>query len=453
MKRVLVTGGAGFIGSHLVSMLLAAGCVVMSFDALLPQVHPKSPNWPDYQPDQENLVKWTGDVRDIPFALEPAIREFKPDTIIHLAAMVGVGQSNYKVGNYVSANVTGTAALLGYVADHNSRIDAATEDLKAILSVMEDPDFNASPDNLQKVGDDAKKLKAILDANTRIEQVFVAGSMSSYGEGWADSNGPLPTPEVATLTPASVYAWSKAQQEELALLLASLRPDVLAVKIGRFFNAYGPNQALTNPYTGVAAIFSARLMAGLPPILYGDGSQSRDFIHVSDIATGIITILEKGLPSEVYNIGTGVAANILSLANLLAERIPDAEGCRILPNVTGFERVGDIQHCYADNQKLRQLGWEPKITLDVGIADLVEWVRSQPVEEREEVLNRAHFELSRLGLLKIPLAEDPPHTDEDFVEVVSDQDGSGMNVTILDPSELEGKTVTITEIGGDNGQS
>lgn len=464
MKRVLVTGGAGFIGSHVVALLLLQGCQVMSFDALLPQVHPQSPNWPDYQPDHENLAKYVGDVRDLNNSLIPAIQEFQPDTIIHLAAMVGVGQSNYQIGAYTSANITGTMALLHAVATWNEEVVEArglVEELQALLVPgSADEDGTVLSDESRQ--DVEARLKAIQDnPKTFIDQIFIAGSMSSYGEGVRDHNGDAaPTDEWWPLNPASIYAWTKAQQEAGALLAGKLRPGILNVKIGRFFNTYGRNQALTNPYTGVAAIFSASLLSGVAPVIYGDGSQCRDFIHVSDVATGVLAILERGEVGEVYNVGTGVPTNILTLATLLAMEVHgDQEGDPIAPNVTNMIRAGDILHCYADSRKLQALGWTPKVSIVDGVKDLIQWVREQPAQQQEDVLYRAHEELMRLRLLvpampEAPPADEdaapdmpkaPPPKDEDFITVVSDIQINGFNHVVVDPDELGTDTAIVVK--------
>lgn len=474
MKRVLVTGGAGFIGSHVVALLLLQGCQVMSFDALLPQVHPQSPKWPDYQPDHENLAKYVGDVRDLNNSLMPAIREFQPDTIIHLAAMVGVGQSNYQAAAYTSANITGTMALLHAVADWNEQVLIAQERKAALENLIgrEPCHEDGSPISDEEKEHIQRELNAELEntkPGTFIDQVFVAGSMSSYGEGMRDHNGtPVPTDELWPLNPASIYAWTKAQQEEGALLLNSLRPGILNVKIGRFFNAYGRNQALTNPYTGVAAIFSASLLSGVAPVIYGDGSQTRDFIHVSDVADGILAIVERGDgergDGEIYNIGTGIPTSVLMLATLLAREIHgDAKGDPIAPNVTNLIRSGDILHCYADSRKLQALGWEPKVSLEDGVKDLIQWVREQPAQQKESMLYRAHEELMRYNLLRPAMPEAPPPDDmgapdmpkapapkdEDFITVVSDIQINGfnhvVNHVVVDPDELGADTTIVVK--------
>lgn len=441
MKKVLVTGGAGFIGSHVVDALLAMGCVVMSYDCLMPQVHPDSPSWPAYQPPRDGLFLHFGDVRD-PRAMMFALQDFRPDTVVHLAAMVGVGQSQHDAARYTSANVTGTANLLHLLLEYNSGVRLRREQAAQLLAVVAVPADGQSQEDaqalyLERIAPTVAKLREQPDAP--VEQVFVAGSMSSYGEGpyyasdmisaialgalgvsygmadddvhsvdptWEPSPAawnppgmtPAPAPEWWPMRPASVYAWTKQQQEVLALLLWQTRGarEGLAVKVGRFFNAYGPNQSLTNPYTGVAAIFSARVKAGLQPVIFEDGGQLRDFTHVSDVASAVLAILERGVPGTSYNVGTGTPTSVLQVAQAICA------GTDIQPEVTQVRRVGDVRHCYADASLLRALGWEPSIGVAEGLAGLREWVGQQPEELTLELLDRANADLVKYGLLQAP---------------------------------------------------
>lgn len=409
MERVLCTGGAGFLGSYVVDALLARGCKVLVYDCLLPQVHPQSPEWPDYQPDHESLVKWNGDIRQYANGFREALSQFGPDTVIHLAAMVGVGQSACHPAAYTSCNVTGTVSVFDWISRHNAEQDELIDGIMLLDEPTADAEITVKPGETldtarARVASEIAEARADLVKGVRpkVRQVFVAGSMSSYGEGPSFFNEhtvkrqSVATPETWELTPASVYAWTKAQSEEVALLLGRTRG--LDVRVGRFFNAYGSRQALGNPYTGVAAIFFARAAAGLAPIVYEDGAQSRDFIHASDVATAVLAILDEGKAGEVYNVGTGVATSVLDLAHRIAAMTNIGDEV-LFPIVTGTARVGDIRHCYADSSKLRALGWEPKITLAEGLEELRAWVASQPAEA-EALLNRAHLELEKLGLVR-----------------------------------------------------
>jgi len=263
-----------------------------------------------------------------------------PDIVIHLAAKVGVGQSMYQPFDYVRSNSTDTALMLEALTDRKP-----------------------------------KKL-------------IVASSMSIYGEGYQDcgvrENHP---PDLR-----SIYALTKYDQEQLCLIWG--RTHNVPVIALRFFNIYGPGQALTNPYTGVMAIFATRLLNGNQPVIYGDGQQSRDFIHVDDIARAVVHAVDTDMESGAYNVGTRVPTTILEAANTLAAHLnPD-----IVPNVTYQLRPGDIRHCYADNSKIRKTGWEPQVMFLDGMKEYCDWLKTQPVPE--DKFDKAAAELEEHGLVK-----------------------------------------------------
>lgn len=359
MTRVLVTGGAGFIGSHLCDELLTHGYTVRVLDALDPQVHgheagdrflhgATEPRPPSYLDDRVDFRY--GDVCSVTDVRE-ALHEV--DAVVHLAARVGVGQSAYQITRYVLMNTFGTAVLL------------------------------------EEMG----KLP--------IAKLVVASSMSVYGEGPrmathppAENYEPQPYPVTELHRPdlASIYALTKYDQERLVLLYGQIH-GVPTVAL-RFFNVYGPRQSLSNPYTGAIAIFASRLMQGKPPIIYEDGQQRRDFVYVTDVARACRLALEADLDDDVINIGSGRSYTILELA----ERLATALGVDILPTITHQHRVGDIRHCFADITKAQQLlGYEPQMTLDDGLAQLVAWLRAQ---KAITVDNDAHGELIERGLLR-----------------------------------------------------
>ena len=446
MKRVIVTGGAGFVGSHVVDALLRQGCTVMSYDCLLPQVHPASPEWPAYQPVQEGLSLHFGDVRD-PRAMAFALADFRPDTVIHLAAHVGVGQSQHEVARYTSGNVTGTANLLQCVLEYNLGVRERAARVAEVEAKQATPEPGQTQEEaqalyLQRIAPMLEDLRA--QPSAPIGQVLVAGSMSSYGEGayrlldaglaeregslpadwrngdeevvrptagpWGPCPGhwdapgmePMATPEWWPLEPESVYAWTKAQQEALALLVWDTRgrAEGLAIKVARFFNAYGPRQALTNPYTGVGAIFSARVKAGLAPVVFEDGGQLRDFTHVTDVASAVLAILDHGTAGCTYNVGTGIPTSILQVARAICAGEVDDDGKPIEPRVVQVARVGDIRHCYGNVNQLWALGWEPKVQLEDGLVELRQWVHDQPVDLTTDLLERANADLERYGLVR-----------------------------------------------------
>ncbi|HTF34080.1 MAG TPA: NAD-dependent epimerase/dehydratase family protein [Myxococcota bacterium] len=368
--RILVTGGAGFVGSHLVDALIAQRHEVRVLDSLEPQVHGRERRPPDYL--NRNAELQVGDVRDHS-AVARALDGI--EVVFHLAAAVGVGQSMYEMERYVSVNSVGAAVLLEGVAQRRERI----------------------------------------------RKLIVASSMSAYGEGsYRNEAGelvypalrpeeqlrrrlwelrdeeqellrPVPTSETKPLAPTSIYAITKRDQEEMCLSIgAAYRVPTVAL---RYFNIYGTRQSLSNPYTGVMAIFCSRLLSGKRPLIFEDGLQTRDFVHVSDIVQANLLALEKDQAAGcVYNVGTGEPTSVRRVAELLADEF----GVREPPEVPEHFRAGDIRHCFADITKIRTaLGYQPRVSLGEGLRQLLAWLRTQKAEDRVE---EAHRELERRGL-------------------------------------------------------
>ncbi len=371
--RVLVTGGAGFIGSYLVERLIRERHHVRVLDALVPQVHGDDPSWPERLPDECERIR--GDVTD-EGAWERAMDGV--DIVFHLAAEVGVGQSMYEIVRYMNANTLGTSIF----------------------------------------------LQLLISGRFPIQKVIVASSMSIYGEGacWCVTCGgmfpslrsddqlaqqfwevccpqcgqvlePRPTNEDKPLRPTSVYAISKRDQEELVLSVG--RAYQIPTVAMRFFNVYGPHQALSNPYTGVAAIFSSRLLNDNPPLIFEDGLQSRDFIHVTDIVQGLMLAFDRSDADYMaVNLGTGIQHSILDVAESLANSLE----VDIAPLVVNRFRAGDIRHCFADISRARTLlGFEPRVSFEEGFRELVLWVRSQQAIDSTVIAQR---ELELRGLAR-----------------------------------------------------
>ena len=369
-RHILITGGAGFVGSHLADALLRAGHHVRVLDDLTPQVHPAGA--PDYlSRDVEMIV---GDVRD-PNRLKEVLAGV--NVIFHFAATVGVGQSMYEISRYMSVNTQGTAEL----------------------------------------------LQAILDSKSALQKIVVASSMSIYGEGRYKCSGcglpaappvrpaaqlrsgawelacdacgsvlhPEPTAEDKPSEINSMYALSKRDQEELALIYG--RTYGLPVTALRFFNIYGPRQALSNPYTGVAAVFASRMLNGNAPLVFEDGEQMRDFVSVHDIVQANLLAMERPeSDGEVINIGCGKPITIRRVAEVLAE----AMGKDVQPVITQKYRAGDIRHCYADISKARRLlGYEPSVSHEEGFRELSKWLLEQRPEDKAETMMQ---ELKAFGL-------------------------------------------------------
>jgi len=368
-KHVLITGGAGFIGSHLADQLLAEGHFVRALDNLSPQVHGPDATRPPYlAPEVELMV---GDVRD-PHAVRRALLGI--DVVFHLAARVGVGQSMYEIAGYTEVNNLGTAVLLEALSRRS------------------------------------------------VERLVVASSMSIYGEGlYREPDGgiasgcersveqlgrgewevvgpegaplvPLPTPESKTPALASVYALSKYDQERMCLILGAAY-GIPTVAL-RFFNVYGPRQALSNPYTGVLAIFASRLLNRRPPLVNEDGRQRRDFVSVHDVARACrLAMTSARAGGGVFNIGSGVSCTVLEIAEHAARALGRPE---IAPEITGKFRIGDIRHCFADISHAREvLGYAPAVTLASGLQEVAAWLEGQEAIDRLEM---ASAELAQRGL-------------------------------------------------------
>lgn len=371
--RILVTGGAGFIGSHLVDRLVEAGYAVRVLDALLPQIHPDgSPVYLNREAEFRH-----GDVRDAE-VVGRAIADV--DVVVHFAAAIGVAQSMYEPIHYSSVNVVGTAAV----------------------------------------------LEALVKEGRRPRRLIVASSMSIYGEGMYEclACGPQPgaprpavqlarqdwamrcphcglamearpTPETKPIAPTSIYALNKRDQEDM-VLLAGRSLGIPAIAL-RFFNVYGQRQALSNPYTGVCAIFASALLNKRRPRVYEDGLQQRDFVHVRDIVTACMLAIERdGVAEGVFNIGTGRPINLLELAALLGRQIPHAED--IEPEIVGRFREGDIRSCYADVTRASEVfGFSARVALEEGVRELAAWVGEQSSVDRAD---QALAELERYRLLR-----------------------------------------------------
>jgi dTDP-L-rhamnose 4-epimerase len=368
-KRVLITGGAGFVGSHLADELLEHGYSVRALDNLSPQVHGADAGRPDYLAEEVEFIR--GDVRD-PEAVRRAIDGV--DAVYHFAATVGVGQSMYQIAEYTSVNGEGTAILLEALA------------------------------------------------RNPVERLIVASSMSIYGEGlYVTRHGekvagqertleqlkahdwevrgpdgeplkPIATPESKCPAVPSVYAISKYQQERLCMTVG--RAYGIPTVGLRFFNIYGTRQALSNPYTGVLAIFASRFLNNNPPLVNEDGEQQRDFVSVHDIAQACRLALEVPEAADgVFNVGSGEHFPIREIAEKMAKVLNKPH---IQPEIVGKARVGDIRNCFADIALARDvLGYAPEVTLEEGLVELAEWLEGQTAVDKVADASR---ELAARGL-------------------------------------------------------
>ena len=363
-ESVLITGGAGFIGSHLADELLGAGYSVRALDSLVAQVHGDGER-PGYLNGDVELI--TGDIRNadvVRVALEGI------DSVVHLAARVGVGQSMYAPGDYTSANSLGTAVLLDALLERPVRKIVVASS----MSIYGEGAYEPAPA--------AERTRAQLER----------GEWEPRGTGGEELQ-PVATPEDKQPALSSIYALTKYDQERLCLLYgAAYGVPVVAL---RFFNVYGPRQALSNPYTGALAIFAARLLNDRPPVIYEDGGQRRDFVNVADVARACRLALERdGADGRPVNIGSGRSATVLEIADRLGRVL----GKEIEPELPGTFRAGDIRHCFADVTLAREeLGFEAEVALEDGIASLAGWLEGQVATDR---FDDAAAELAERGLTR-----------------------------------------------------
>lgn len=369
VKEVLVTGGAGFIGSHLCDYLIEKGYHVKVLDNLSEQVHGKNCTRPSYLNQAVDLI--IGDIRDKD-AVEKALQNVS--IVFHLAAKLGDGQSMYEIADYTSVNNFGISVLLEAI------IKQPVEKLVVASSMSiygegqyKKPDGSIVPGYERSIDDLRKGKWELFDENNNVLE-------------------PVPTLEDKIPRLSSVYALTKYDQERLGLIVG--RTYGIPVTALRFFNVYGTRQSLSNPYTGVLAIFASRLMNNNPPLVYEDGNQKRDFVHVNDIVRAcVLAIKRKEANGQVFNIGSGRAYSIREIAERLAKVMNKA---RLKPIITSNYRAGDIRHCYADISKARKLlGYVPSVNLESGLVELTMWLGDQKAIDKFEM---AGTEIEKRGL-------------------------------------------------------
>ncbi len=369
--QILVTGGAGFIGSHLCNELLEHGYRVRVLDNLSEQVHGPGKKRPRYLDPQVELQ--LGDIRD-PAEVRKALKGV--EALFHLVAAVGVGQSMYQLREYISVNDLGTGVLLEALIEKPAqRLIVASS-----MSIYGEGLYKA-PDGTARVVEQ-RSLQQLKAGDWRVR----------------DANGveltAIPTPETKPPNLASIYALNKFNQERMCLMIGGAY-NIPTVAM-RFFNVYGPHQALSNPYTGVLAIFASSLLHDKPPVIFEDGFQQRDFVSVYDVARALRLALETPKAAgRAFNVGSGQRYAIRSVAQRMAAALGKD---KIKPEITGKYRVGDIRHCFADITLAREiLGYKPQIALEEGLVSLASWL-----EKQELAFSRvpdARAELALRGLM------------------------------------------------------
>jgi dTDP-L-rhamnose 4-epimerase len=375
IKHVLVTGGAGFIGSHLVDVLLARGYEVTVLDSLLAQVHADgerdADGWPVYLDLRAKRIK--GDVLD-EGVFEAAL--LGVTHLVHLAASVGVGQSMTNIVDYTRNNVMTAAVILETLSQRPHTVERMV--VASSMSI-----YGEGAYRVPSTG------KVVAPPPRSHEQLAARHwELSMDGEDLT----PIATTEEKSLRPASIYAINKRDHEEMFLAVGqTLQIPTVAL---RLFNAYGSRQALSNPYTGVAAIFISRLLNDQPPLVFEDGRQKRDFVHVGDVADAFVTVLASDLAVwDVFNVGSGSPIAIAEMASVLARMLDKS----IAADYLAKYRAGDVRHCFADISKIeRTFGVRPQRSFDDGMQELISWVSEAKVPVDRSRASIAELEKQRL---------------------------------------------------------
>lgn len=371
MTRVLITGGAGFIGSHIVDELVEEGYEVTVVDNLTEQVHEGEP---DYLNDEAEYV-W-GDIRDRDLMTE-LLEE--ADILNHQASAVGVGQSMYEIEKYVEINTLATARILDIIVNEDIELEKIV--VASSMSCYGEGAYWCPNEEVER------------HPSLRGEEQMQEGQWEHLCQECGTELEPIPTPESKPRDSTSVYAITKKDQEELTLSVCRAY-DIPAVAL-RYFNIYGSRQSLNNPYTGVCAIFSSRIKNDNPPLIFEDGNQTRDFIHVSDVAHANRLAIESDASDVAINIGTNSPVSIREIAQTLIDLYGKEE--ELEPEIANDFRQGDIRHCFADNELAKdEIGFEPTVGLEEGMRELVEWGRDATAEDKFE---QAHAELEEKGLV------------------------------------------------------
>jgi dTDP-L-rhamnose 4-epimerase len=374
-RHVLITGGAGFIGSHLVDVMLARGFQVTVLDSLTPQVHGDAEldedGWPVYLDRRARRIR--GDL------LDDGVFSGSLDGVTHLAhlaASVGVGQSMTNIVDYTRNNVMSAAIMLETLSRTPHTIGRIA--VASSMSIYGEGEY-------RRPSTDTMVTPAV-----RTHEQLAARSWEPMVDG--EALEPVPTTEDKLLQPNSIYAVNKRDHEEMFLSVGrALQIPVVAL---RLFNAYGSRQALSNPYTGVAAIFISRLANDLPPIVFEDGQQMRDFVHVQDVANAFATVLESEAPVwDAFNVGSGQPVSVNGIAHLLARLLNK----NISPEIMNKYRVGDVRHCFADISKIeRVFGFRPQHNLEDGMEELIGWVSSAKAPVNRTEASLAELQRSKL---------------------------------------------------------
>lgn len=372
-EHILITGGGGFIGSHLADALIEKGYRVRIFDNLLPIVHGEGCERPVYLNPLAEFVR--GDIRDLA-QIENALEGI--DAIYHLAALTGVGQSMYEIKDYVDTNISGTANLLQAVLKNRKRI-------KKIILASSRAVYGEGAYRCDHCG-------VVLFPQARTYEQLNKGEWDFPCTQCRNILKLIPTGEEKPLDPISIYGITKKVQEEL--FRCAGQAYHIPFVILRYFNVYGERQSLTNPYTGIIPLFITAVVNGFPPQVYEDGQESRDFVHVKDVVeASLLALNDERLDGMVLNVGTQQSLTIFDIAKMIIYKLRNP----LKPEIVGKARVGDIRHCIADISKIHSLsGYSPSVSFDKGISGLIHRI----LEQKPDIKYKdPSLELGRKGLL------------------------------------------------------
>jgi dTDP-L-rhamnose 4-epimerase len=380
MKNILITGGAGFIGSNLALQLVRNGYSVAVLDTLSEQIHGIDPDHksPLYQLIKDKVKFIRGSVTDRQIFADVLKSQ---DIVVHLAAETGTGQSMYNIENYVNTNIGGTALMLDILANERESYS-----VKKIII--------ASSRSIYGEGKYLSKELGIVYPKHRQSELMDKGDFDVKFPGITEPLQLLATDEESKIHPSSVYGITKQNQEQMVMTVC---PTIGIAPVAlRYQNVYGPGQSLSNPYTGILSIFSTLIKNGKDINIFEDGKESRDFVFISDVVKATILGIERDEANgQIFNVGTGVATDVITVARSLIANY----GIQARLNISGNYRLGDIRHNYADLRKIRRmLGFEPEVFFDKGIKLFTDWVNSQEIkaDKFEQSIN----EMKEKGLFK-----------------------------------------------------
>ena len=376
MKNILITGGAGFIGSKLTKKLVSKGYNVTILDNLSKQIHGENQDSELYKSIKDISTFIFGDVRN-KFDWIQALQG--QDAVIHLAAETGTGQSMYEITRYNDVNILGTSHLLNILANESHSIQ------KMVI---------ASSRSIYGEGKYLCEKDGVVYPNERNNIDMAKGIFELICSNCKEKLSLQPTDENSRIYPSSIYGITKQQQEQMILLMGKSL-DIPAVAL-RYQNVYGPGQSLSNPYTGILSIFSTRILNGNDIDIYEDGEESRDFVFINDVVDATVLALEKEeANNQIFNVGSGVATTVSQVANSLKAFY----NSNVNVTISGKFRLGDIRHNYADLSKIKEaLGFSPKFDFNSGISEFVKWVKTQKI--KEDKYESSIQELKQKGLIK-----------------------------------------------------